>query len=351
MKDSMCTGLRIKTLVYALVFCATSMVCMLIFADHKAITIANVAQDQVVSEETFQTGNPDEAARPLRFRQGEEDTAYLCIPLEMGIKAENVTMENHYMEKEMWIYIAGATPDYYEKEAVSGNISRIEAGCYEYSGDKVLIKFSLNGVYECKSVLEESKLYIEFVPPWEVYEKIVVIDAAGGGEDAGIQSNGLVEKDVTLDIVKRLKLLLEKTDVKVYYTRTEDVDISAESRVALANAVRADLFISIGLNESGNVADYGTEAIYNEAYFIPKFGNVELADLVERQVVTGVSGRGNGLYAAEDSDILLQEAKVPSTIIKVGYASNSREAELLKSGDYRDKIAMGLYDAIVEAGR
>ena len=78
---------------------------------------------------------------------------------------------------------------------------------------------------------------------------------------------------------------------------------------------------------------------------------MELADIVERQVVTAISGRGNGLYAAEASDVLLQEAKVPATIIKIGYASNLQEAGLLQNEDYRDKIAKGLYGAVLEAFR
>ncbi|MED9904117.1 MAG: N-acetylmuramoyl-L-alanine amidase [Lachnospiraceae bacterium] len=345
------TGLRVRTLIYTLFFCAASMGGMLVFADNKAITIANVAQDQVAGEGDFSvnTLNGTEEAGKLRFRPGDEEADYLCIPLEEGIKAENVTMENHYMERQMWIYIKGSAPDYYAREAVSGDISCIEAGSFEYAEDTVLLKFCLTDVYEYKSTMEENHLYIEFVPPGEVYDKILVIDAGGGGEETGYQGNGLVEKDVTLDLVKRLKLLLEGTDIKVYYTRTEDTNPSAESRVGLANAVGADMFISIRLNSSEDTSVYGTEALYNESYFLPDFGSIELADIVERNVVTGISGRGNGLYAAKDSDIIIQDAKVPVTAIQVGYVSNEREAGLLQTKEYRDRIAEGLYQAVLEA--
>lgn len=345
------TGLRIRALIYTLLFCLVSMGGMLVFADNKAITIANVAQDQVAGEAGFPEGSQSRAeeAGKLRFRPGDEKTAYLCIPLETGIKAENVTMENRYMERQMWIYIKGSSRDYYAQEAVSGDISHIEAGSFEYFGDTVLLKFLLADVYEYKSTMEENHLYIEFVPPAEVYDKILVIDAAGGGEDMGYQENGLVEKDVTLDIVKRLKLLLEGSDIKVYYTRTEDVALSAESRAALANAVGADMFISVRLNRSEDTAVYGTEALYNGQYFIPEFGSIELADIVERNVVTCISGRGNGLYAAGEADILIQDARVPVTAIQVGYISNEKEARLLQTDGYKDKIARGLYEAVSEA--
>lgn len=344
------TKLRIKTLIFSLLFCVIAMVGMLIFADRKAIVIANVAQDQVENGEISSPNSQEEnPTNLLRFRQGEENTNYLCIPLQDGVVAEDVSMENHYMEREMWIYIDGTTEEYYDTEAVFGNITKIETGSYEYVNDKVLLKFLLTDVYECNSILEENRLYIEFVHPREVYDKIIVIDAACGGEDLGYQAEGLSEKTVTLDIVKKLKVLLEGTDIKVYYTRTEDVNIPAQERVDLANAVRADMFISVRLNGSDDVAIYGTETLYNENYFIPGFGSVELADLVEKNVVTSISGKGNGLFPGDSTDIVLQSAEVPVAVLKAGYVSNKQEAVLLKKEDYRERIAQGIYQAIVDA--
>lgn len=342
------TGLRIQTLVYAILFCVVSMCGMLFFARNKAIEISNVAQDQVVVENTLSEGAQEESGS-LRFRQEETETEYLCIPLENGVKAENVIIENHYMERQVWIYIKETSAGFYTKEAISGDLSGITEGCYEYAGGITLIQFTLSDLYECKSILEEGKLYINFVPPAEVYEKIVVIDAGGGGSENGVTAGSMFEKDINLDILKQLKMLLDNSDIKVYYTRTGDKDVTAEERIALANATGADMFISIQLNASDDVTIYGTEAFYNEQYFIPDFNSVELADLAERNVVTQISTRGNGLFAAEEEDILLQSATVPATVIKVGYATHPQEAELLQNEAYRQKIAQGLYDAILAA--
>lgn len=348
----MSKGLAIRTLVSGVLFCIVSMWVMLYFADHKAISIENVAQDQVINlnDLPLETLNGNQNAEgSLRFRQSDEDTDYLCIPLPEGIKAENVTMENHYIDKQMWIYISGISQSFFDKEAVFGNISQITAGLYEVTTKGVLLKFTLTDVFEYKSVLEENHLYIRFIPPKEVYDKIIVIDAAGGGDDVGYYENSITEKNITLDIAKRLKELLEHSDIKVYYTRIDDSTISLEERVSLANAVRADMFIGIRVNHSDDTSIYGTEAFYNENYFIPNLGSVELADILERNVVTQISGRGNGLFACDKSDSLLTEAKVPVAAIAVGYISNDREAVLLQRDDYRDLIAEGLYQAILEA--
>lgn len=340
------TGLKIQTFVLAVLFCAVSMGGMLFFARNKAIEIDNVAQDQVVDGSGLADG-VQEAGGSLRFRQTEETTEYLCIPLESGVKAEGVTIENHYMERQVWVYIKDTTADFYAKEAISGNLEGITEGIYEHAGGTTLIKFSLSDVYECKSILEEGYLYIDFVLPGDVYDKIVVIDAGGGGEENGIVSGTLIEKDITLDIIKRLKVLLDNSGIKVYYTRTTDVEIPLEERIALANDTNADMFISVQLNASDDVTLYGAEAYYNDRYFIPGFGNVELADTVERAVVTELSTKGNGLFVAEEEDILLQSAEVPATVIRVGYASNEQEAGLLQQEEYREKIAIGLYNAIL----
>ena len=342
------TGLKMQTVVFAILFCAISMGGMLFFARNKAIEIDNVAQDQVVNGIGF-ADIMQEAAGSLRFRQTEETTEYLCIPLENGVKAEEVTIENHYMEKQVWVYIKDTTAEFYAKEAIFGNLEGITEGIYEHAGGTTLIKFTLAEVYECKSVLEEGYLYIDFVLPGEVYDRIVVIDAGFGGTDNGVTANGLIEKDINLDIIKRVKELLDNSGIKVYYTRTTDVDIAPEDRIALANDTDADMFISVQLNTSEDISLYGAEAFYNGSYYIPGFGSIELADTVERAVVTEISTRGNGLSAAGEDDILLQNAEVPAAVIKVGYASNEQEAALLQQETYREKIALGLYNAILAA--
>lgn len=348
--------LSLQMLISGIVFCVASMWVMLFFAKHKAINIENIAQDQVQeqvkNEESLniiQDSGTQDANGTLRFRQGEENTDYLCIPLESSVKAENVTIENHYMDRQMWIYISNISPKYFSSEAVYGNISNITAGVYEEMEEGVLLKFSMSSVFECKTIFEENHLYVQFQPPREIYNQIIVIDANGGGEISGICQNNLIEKDITLDIVKKLKKRLDGESIKVYYTRVDDTQISDIDKINLANTVHADLFISIRLNCSDDSSVYGTESFYNENYFIPGFGSVDLANIVEKNVVTEISGKGNGLFPANNTDVILQDAKIPATSIAVGYASNKQEAILLNREDYRSKVAEGLYKAIIEA--
>lgn len=344
--------LKIQTLFWSIVFFAASMSVMLVHAANKVIVVTDVAQDQLaLAEETAEGGKPadNREIRQLQLVEKEKSTG-LEIPLKPGVKAENVTIENHYMDREVWIYIEGGGEDFYEGERLTGKTSCIKAASYDNVNGSVLLKLALDGIYECRNILEENKLYIEFAAPREIYDKIIVIDPACGGGNSGIAGDTLLEKDITLDIARRLKARLDETDIKVYYTRMEDKNPAPSERIGLANQVKADMFICIALSgDRGDEKQYGTEAVYNENFFIPGFGSLELADLLEREVVTAVSGRGNGLTAAGEKDEVVDLAEIPAAIIQIGYLTNPQEAALLSREDYRERVAEGLFQAIEKA--
>ncbi len=204
-------------------------------------------------------------------------------------------------------------------------------------------------MYEYRSIFEDQTLYVEFVPSKEVYEKIIVVDPAYGAGDNGVTAGGILSKNITLDIAKALKTRFDETDIKVYYTRMDDSNPAAQNRVNLAAATKADMLIRIEVNGDENSKLYGTEAVYNSRYFIPGFGSIELADILEREVVTAISGKANGLVEAAIQDEVINEATVPAAAIKVGYLTNGQESILLQREDYINRIAEGIYNAVMKA--
>ena len=126
------------------------------------------------------------------------------------------------------------------------------------------------------------------------------------------------------------------------------VNSQEEDRIALGNETKADMYIRIEVNEAKDTGVYGITAVYNGDYFIPSFGNIELADCLEREVTTSVKGKALGLVSAGEKDVVLEKLTVPAATIKVGYLSNSQEAILLSRDEYQDKIATGIYDAITK---
>ncbi|MDE5892195.1 MAG: N-acetylmuramoyl-L-alanine amidase, partial [Acetatifactor sp.] len=92
---------------------------------------------------------------------------------------------------------------------------------------------------------------------------------------------------------------------------------------------------------------FGTEVWYNGDYFIPIFGSLQLADLLERQVTEAVVGRANGLMETEDA--VLQRLTIPGALVKAGYLTHEREGELLAEEGYTKKIAEGIVAALQQA--
>lgn len=339
------------TLIIGLVYVVAAMWIMLYAATHRVVVIQDVTQGQMLSSaESEESRRENSIWKAVELTINEEMGKDIVIPLETELKAEQVTIENHYMEKEVWIGLDGVDKDFFEKNPVSGNLSLIEEAVYGKQKGLVWLRFKLADVYECKSILEDTHLCIELVKPKEIYEKVVVLDPWYNESAAGVLREGMTEKEITLDIAKRLEEKMKADDsIKIYYTRMDEEEPSLEARQNIIKETEADFYIGIMLNEDTDTAKYGVETVYNGTYFIPGVGSVELADCLERNVTLKVSGRANGLTQAGEEDIIVQKATVPAALLKAGYLSNEKEAALLNSEGYREWIAEGIWDAVQEA--
>ncbi|MDE5938224.1 MAG: N-acetylmuramoyl-L-alanine amidase [Lachnospiraceae bacterium] len=344
-----------STLVYCVIFVAAAMSVMLYYAATKTVRVADLAQDEVVRPAAQAESDPAVPTKEneIVINRAGQNTNYFCIPMPESVKAEEVVLENHYMDKELWVSISTeqtkAYEAFYRTGSVYGNCENVSDGRFEAEEDRVCLRFSLDGVYEYRSIFEDHTLYVEFVPSKEVYEKIIVIDPAYGGEEHGVAVDGILSKKITLDVAKALKTMFDESDIKVYYTRMDDSNPAAADRVELAAATRADMLIRIEVSGDENSKLYGTSTVYNSKFFIPGFGNVELADLLEREVVTSISGKACGLIESSAADQVVNSATVPAAAVRVGYLTNSQEAILLQREDYIGRIAEGIYNAVVKA--
>lgn len=345
----------IRMAIYCFVFVATAMGAMLYYSANKIIVVADVAQDEVV--QTTERNVPQTAVvvdkNHIEIDRSNQNTSYFCIPLPESVRIEEVTIENHYMDRELWVSIEPkdmtGLDRFYESNSVYGNCDSVLEGHFDVEKHRTCLRFKLTDVYEYHSIFENNTLYVEFVAPKETYDKIIVIDPAYGLEDTGVAIEGISAKDITLEIAKALKTKLDDTDVKVYYTRMDDSNPDADNRVKLASATKADMLIRIEVGSAESSKQYGTEAVYNSRFFIPGFGSIELADLLEREVVTAISGKANGLLEAVEEDVVICNATVPAAAIKVGYLTNGQEAILLQREDYIQRIAEGIYQAIIKS--
>ncbi len=345
--------------IFGVGFFLIAMCLVLYFSINKKIEITNVGQDSVERAAGEDPAEEGSDRNRLLFEESAEPTDYLCIPLTDKIDAEDIVIENHYMDSELIVQVGKADEDFYRTRALTGNRQCITDGFFEPYGDGIRLRFRMDGIYEYRTVLENSNLYISFLNPRELYEKIVVIDPGCGGSDAGFSvmtedgsgnpPRELTEKEITLDVARKLKDLLETGKIKAYYTRMDDVNPPEMLRVRLANETHADMYIVIGTDEQTDESVYGISAVYNDAFFIPGFGSIELADTLLRNVTVEARDRALGLVKAPTADYCLRHATVPASRINVGCLSNKQEAILLQREDYRQRLAEGIYQGIINA--
>jgi len=347
------------TLVLWTVLCVTSMCLMLFCSLTKTIVIADAAQEGAHTDLTSPVEKPFVQTRELNLNRVSGSGGRFYITLPADVKAENIIMENRYWDGELRIRIQSGSPDFYESCAIEGDISTIESGICELKTDGILLRVKMKELLEYRSTMEGKTLVLTFYEPKELYNTIVVLDPAGGGEELGCSGEAipaeaasegslLYEKDVTLQVAKLVQKNLSLEGVKVYLARVEDANVSKEERLAFLKESEADFYIRLSADEAENGERYGIYGEYNSQYYIPEFGNVQLADLLTREVTIASSNRAEGLVPA-DGDSILMQIKIPAAEVALGYFSNETERELLGQEAYREKLAGGIINTITKA--
>lgn len=337
----------ILTTVLWVIMAGCCMTAMIYVASRKTIVIADAMQDSAVSVESAMVG--EQAGRwSLLLQEEAEVEGSFYISLAKGTKAESVVMENRYMDRELWIYLRDADENDYKASVVTGDLSAIESGYCEKSSDGVILKFRMNKVLEYRSTMENDALVIAHAEPKDFYDCIVVVNPIGGGTESGCVVDGYTEKQIVLQVAKKLQKKAEWENIKIYFTRLEDVNVSQEERLALVKEIDADFFLNIGVCvDSEHPEYYGIHSFYNAEYFIPECGNIEVADILTHQVTIAASNRAVGMSPAEQ-DSILQDVSVPAAEVCMGYLSNPQERSLLVNEEYQEKLAEGLAKAIDE---
>ncbi len=213
------------------------------------------------------------------------------------------------------------------------------------------ILIELDSVYAYTIYEDNNYYFIDLRKPSEVYDKILVIDPGHGGKDAGALSKNeeYYEKNINLGIVLALKELLDKENIKVYYTRTADDTVFLRPRVTLGNAVDCDYYISIHCNSNEVSSPNGTEVLYYDTEF-HGVSSGDLARLFSEELGKTVELANRGIILKHREDIfIMDKAEVPMILIEMGYLSNSKDLNYLIDEQNQKIVAQGIYNGIMKA--
>ena len=182
----------------------------------------------------------------------------------------------------------------------------------------------------------------------------IVIDPGHGGRDPGANVGNILEKEINLDIAKRIKTYLENRGYKVHLTRTTDTNLvnwkdrgsyqraSLKERLDIAKKQSYPILISIHCNSSGNKNYFGPQTFYKE-------GDLEgekLATNIQRELS---QLRNTNRQAAVGEYYLLDNAPFPTVIVEIGFLSNEQDREMLCKEDFRQRIAQAIGQGIQDS--
>ncbi|UCG77788.1 MAG: N-acetylmuramoyl-L-alanine amidase [Nitrospirota bacterium] len=327
----------------------------------------------------------------IRYSTNEK---YTRVVVELDKKASYEPNLLKFPDR-LYFDIQDTDPGTFHKETLEINdnsVKTVQVSEFDQKTTRVVLSLGSYDDYNIYTLQSPDRIVIdinhgvkvdEFIPR----KKIVVIDAGHGGKDPGaIGRRGLKEKDVVLDVSKRVKEILEsKYAVKVYMTRESDKFVELRRRASYANSIKADVFISIHANASRkrglrgietwflnhtNNLEYQKVAARENAISLEeqkKYESVKdqiLADLdtslkrdtsgrLARYIQSSMIKNLKVKYKSRIVDLDIKYARfyvlftdMPSALLEIGYISNPKEELMMRRTSYRKDLALSIAKGI-----
>lgn len=186
--------------------------------------------------------------------------------------------------------------------------------------------------------------------------RVIAIDAGHGGPDGGADSEGVIEKDITLSVALYLRDFLQQSGAVVVMTRETDKDLAEPDlkglskrktqdlrrRVKLIQNKKADLLVSIHVNSFPSGKWSGAQTFYSTSNQDSK----PLAALIQKELIRNL-GNTDRSIKPDSSIYLLKALKIPSSLVELGFISNDKERSQMTDPKYQKKLAASIYQGII----
>ena len=227
-----------------------------------------------------------------------------------------------------------------------------------------LLLMAVSFVWLQVTAVPRSLTRLEPPPPPAAPFAIVVIDPGHGGQDSGTSKNGMVEKELTLEVAHRVERLLQERGLVVALTRADDTYVSLLDRATMANGQPESVFVSIHFDEAGRSAATGIETYY-AAHAVsfpgriaswlpflqrtssdpPNLESQSLAGSIQESLVARTQAANRGTRPQQF--FVIANVRHPAVLIEGGFLTNKDEVTKLANGDYREQMAIGIADGIL----
>lgn len=176
------------------------------------------------------------------------------------------------------------------------------------------------------------------VKPRKDNKKYVMLDAGHGGSDCGAIRDNINEKNIVLDITKRVEKMLKKKGYVVAMTRETDKYVSLEERVEMSEVFNPDIFISIHVNSSNSDSPYGIETHYY------KDNSLTLAKHMHAAMLNNINSKDRGLFKSKF--YVINHTTAPAVLLEVGFLSNPQERAQLITESRKNATAKAIVEGI-----
>ncbi|RAP78151.1 N-acetylmuramoyl-L-alanine amidase [Paenibacillus montanisoli] len=221
-------------------------------------------------------------------------------------------------------------------------LKKIRYSYYSDKPDTVRVVLDLLAPTNVQTAKEDQSIRIDVleqtgpapvVPPPQPKVYKVVLDAGHGGKDPGaLAVNGRREKEYNLAITLKVKALLDNEPrIKAYLTRSDDTFVELDDRVAFANNLGADLFLSFHANKATSATVSGAETYYYRG------DSIAFANVIHKHLIAGTGFRDRGVRQADFR--VIKYTTMPAVLLEAGYLSNSGDTATLFSAAKQSKIA------------
>lgn len=277
----------------------------------------------------------------------------LVIPKPAGLTLNQITDEDQYYNLSFSIRLPGDYVAYLKNNPVKVNSSVIKnVSVFLNSRNETEIQVKTSKIQGYRLYMDQNYICVKVGDPKTIYKNIVVLDPGHGGASPGALYNKTYEKTINFKILYEIgKNLfnLNPYELKVYYTRVTDKDVSLSDRAAFAKKVGADLFVSLHMNACTSSSVYGTEVYYstsNNKKNASGLNSETLAKLFINNICNSLNTYNRGVRTAKYT--VIHKNTVPAILIELGYMSNKSEFTKLTDYDFQWRAAKTIYETLLQ---
>lgn len=274
----------------------------------------------------------------------------LLIKLPAGIDTNAITNQDLYHSRTIKITLPGDQRQFLAENPILNTnnvITNISAELNSAGNTDILIRTSRIQGYRYS--VKDGNLNVLIGKPSSIYDKIIVLDAGHGGHDPGALKGSYSEKNLNYKIIVDYAadyFNSANSDIKAYWTRSDDSFVELDDRAAFADEVGADLFVSLHMNIASSSSAKGMEVYYSSYNNTPVDSGLtseKLAAVFASNISSelGITNRG----AKNSIFVVVKKNTVPSVLIELGFLSNPTDFANITNPVFQQNAAQAIFDA------